>query len=51
MNDFTEFDAFQLCREFARAIAVPLNGGYLRQGSCPDDAITENDYFHLFEFR
>ena len=27
MNDFTEFDAFQLCRDFARAIAVPLNGG------------------------
>ena len=26
MNDFTEFDAFQLCRDFARAIAVPLNG-------------------------
>ena len=27
MNDFTEFDAFQLCRDFARAIAVPLNRG------------------------
>ena len=27
MNDFTGFDAFQLCRDFARAIAVPLNGG------------------------
>jgi four helix bundle protein len=27
MNDFTEFDAFQLCRNFARAIAVPLNAG------------------------
>jgi four helix bundle protein len=27
MNDFTDFDAFQLCRDFARAIAVPLNGG------------------------
>jgi four helix bundle protein len=27
MNDFTEFDAFQLCRDFARAIAGPLNGG------------------------
>jgi four helix bundle protein len=27
MNDFTEFDAFQRCRDFARAIAVPLNGG------------------------
>ncbi|MBV9733919.1 MAG: four helix bundle protein [Verrucomicrobia bacterium] len=27
MDDFTEFDAFQLCRDFARAIAVPLNGG------------------------
>ena len=27
MNDFTEFDAFQLCREFARAIAEPLNAG------------------------
>jgi hypothetical protein len=22
MNDFTEFDAFQLCRDFARAIAA-----------------------------
>jgi four helix bundle protein len=27
MNDFTEFDAFQRCRDFTRAIAVPLNGG------------------------
>jgi four helix bundle protein len=27
MNDFTEFDAFQLCRDFACAIALPLNGG------------------------
>jgi four helix bundle protein len=27
MNDFTEFDAFQLCRDFARSIAVPLNRG------------------------
>src|ERR1700758_849268 len=27
MNDFTEFDPFQLCRDFARAIAVSLNGG------------------------
>jgi hypothetical protein len=27
MNGFTGFDAFQLCRDFARAIAVPLNGG------------------------
>jgi four helix bundle protein len=27
MNDFTEFDAFRLCRDFARAIAVPLNRG------------------------
>jgi four helix bundle protein len=27
MNDFTEFDAFQRCRDFARAIAAPLNGG------------------------
>jgi hypothetical protein len=27
MNDFTEFDAFQRCRDFARAIAEPLNGG------------------------
>ena len=27
MNDFTEFDAFQLCRDFARSIAVPLNEG------------------------
>ena len=27
MDDFTEFDAFQLCRDFARAIAGPLNGG------------------------
>jgi hypothetical protein len=27
MNDFTEFDAFQLWRDFARAIAVPLKGG------------------------
>jgi four helix bundle protein len=26
MNDFTEFDAFQRCRDFARAIAEPLNG-------------------------
>ena len=31
MNDFTEFDAFQRCRDFARAIAVPLNrGGFAR---------------------
>jgi four helix bundle protein len=27
MNDFTEFDAFQRCRDFARAIAEPLNDG------------------------
>src|SRR5258708_40341689 len=27
MNEFSEFDAFQLCRDFARAIAVPLNTG------------------------
>ena len=27
MNDFTEFEAFQLCRDFARAIAVPLKWG------------------------
>jgi four helix bundle protein len=27
MKDFTEFDAFQRCRDFARAIAEPLNGG------------------------
>jgi four helix bundle protein len=27
MNDFTDFDAFQRCRDFTRAIAVPLNGG------------------------
>ena len=26
MNDFTEFDAFQRCRDFTRAIAEPLNG-------------------------
>src|ERR1700730_4051317 len=26
MKDFTEFDAFQRCRDFARAIAEPLNG-------------------------
>jgi four helix bundle protein len=25
MNDFTEFDAFQRCRDFARAVAEPLN--------------------------
>jgi four helix bundle protein len=27
MNDFIEFDSFQRCRDFARAIAAPLNGG------------------------
>ncbi|HEX3445016.1 MAG TPA: four helix bundle protein [Chthoniobacterales bacterium] len=27
MNDFTEFDAFQRCGDFARAIGEPLNGG------------------------
>ncbi len=25
MNDFTDFDAFHRCRDFARAIAEPLN--------------------------
>ena len=25
MKDFTEFDAFQRCRDFARAVAEPLN--------------------------
>jgi four helix bundle protein len=27
MDDFTEFDAFQRCRDFARAVAVPVNKG------------------------
>lgn len=27
MDDFTDFDAFQLCRDFARAIGVPLQAG------------------------
>jgi four helix bundle protein len=27
MNDFEQFDAFQRCREFVRAVAEPLNRG------------------------
>jgi four helix bundle protein len=27
MDDFTQFDAFERCREFARAIGAHLNGG------------------------
>jgi hypothetical protein len=27
MDDFTEFDAFQRCREFARGVAKHLNRG------------------------
>jgi len=27
MDDFEQFDAFQLCREFLRGVAEPLNRG------------------------
>jgi hypothetical protein len=27
MDDFEQFDAFQRCREFVRAVAAPLNRG------------------------
>ena len=51
MNDFTEFDAFQLCRDFARAIAVPLNRGVFARDPVLVTQLRKNDYFHLFEFR
>jgi hypothetical protein len=34
MDDFTQFDAFERCREFARLIAVHLQNGSLLRIQC-----------------
>ena len=51
MDDFEQFDAFQRCREFVRAVAEPLNRGAFSKAPGFSHLAAQDDVVDLLEFR
>ena len=51
MDDFTQFDAFERCREFARGIGVHIKSGGVLKRPRSNDSVAEDIVVGLFKFR
>ena len=51
MDDFTQFDAFERCREYARGIAEHLNRGAFSKDPRANKRVAEDPVIGLLKFR